>query len=89
MKKKYTPTMFKANVYPRNPDRPELALLELSMVRGAHNGVAGFRLLRGLTNKRFRSAGRLQFAYPTARKRRIFIHLVRSRLKHVVVRRVR
>lgn len=80
---------FKVNLYPRDPEHPELARLELSMARGAFNGVSGFARLGGLTNGRFFDDGRLQFVFRTRRQRRRFMRAIRSRLRHVIVRCVR
>ena len=82
------PRLYKANVYPRDPDHPERAALELSMIRGAFNGVVGYARLGGLTNTRFVTEGRLQFAFHSRPARRRFIRAVRSRMRHVFVRRV-
>jgi hypothetical protein len=79
---------YKANVYPRDSKHPERSALELSMIRGAYNGVVGYAGLGGLTNARFAAHGRLQFAFSTPHERWRFIRAVRSRMRHVIVRRV-
>jgi hypothetical protein len=88
MRTKQHPRLYKANVYSRDPEHPERAALELSMIRGAFNGVVGYARLGGQTNARFVAEGHLQFSFRTKRKRRQFIRAIQSRMRYVIVRRV-
>ena len=61
--------MFKFHVYPSDPSNciGRRTLDELSMLRGLAVNIVGYRrVITGLTNARFISRGRLQFAFSNA-----------------------
>ena len=82
--------MFKFNVYPAEPSNciTRRTLDELSMLRGLAVNIVGYRwVITGLTNDRFISRGRLQFAFSDARQARRFRRA--ARLTSLRIRRVR
>jgi hypothetical protein len=82
--------MFKFHVYPAGQRNciDHRTLDELSMLRGLAVNIVGYRrVITGLTNARFISRGRLQFAFSSANQAQRFLRT--ARLTSLQIRRVR